>query len=170
MDLQQCTLCLYTPVHTVHTTFIESKFWKLRCSKWEWSFNKLHVHVVHFLTIEISTLSFLFSTWCIHIIEVFTWREFSPFLSPALDSWARFFPTKVLFHVNDYREPMVIFTAWTKLYSIKYFCDVRVAGLGKIFVQRKFWLYGNYTTNNNIFNARSFCNTCTCTVTVYVQC
>ena len=40
--------------------------------------------------------------------------------------------------VNDYIEPVVTFTAWVKICSAKYFCNVRVAGLGEIFVQQKF--------------------------------
>ena len=32
--------------------------------------------------------------------------------------------------VNDYKEPMVIFTTWTKIYFAKYFLNARVAGLG----------------------------------------
>ena len=31
-----------------------------------------------------------------------------------------------LFHVNDYIDPMVIFTAWVKIYSMKYFCNARL--------------------------------------------
>ena len=37
--------------------------------------------------------------------------------------------------VNDYIEPVVIFTAWVKIYSTKYFCN---AWAGQIFVQWKF--------------------------------
>ena len=40
--------------------------------------------------------------------------------------------------VNDYIEPVVTSTAWVKICSAKYFCNVRVAGLGEIFVQQKF--------------------------------
>ena len=42
--------------------------------------------------------------------------------------------------LNDYIEYniMVTFTALTKIYSIEYFCNTTVPGLGKIFVQRKF--------------------------------
>ena len=45
-------------------------------------------------------------------------------------SWAKF-----LSHVNDDIEPMVTFTARVKIYSTKYLCNARGAGLGKIFVQ-----------------------------------
>ena len=31
-----------------------------------------------------------------------------------------------LSHVNDYVDPMVIFTAWVKIYSMKYFCNARL--------------------------------------------
>ena len=43
-----------------------------------------------------------------------------------------------LSHVNDYIEPMVTFTTWAKVYSAKYFCNARVAGLCEIFVEQKF--------------------------------
>ena len=33
---------------------------------------------------------------------------------------------------------MVTFTALAKIYSSEYFCNARVAGIGEIFVQRKF--------------------------------
>ena len=32
---------------------------------------------------------------------------------------------------------MTIFTAWVKIYSTEYFCNAKVAGLGKFFVQQK---------------------------------
>ena len=35
-------------------------------------------------------------------------------------------------HVSGYIEPMA---TWVKNYSMKYFCNARVGGLGKIFVQ-----------------------------------
>ena len=40
--------------------------------------------------------------------------------------------------VNDYIEDMATFTALAKIYSTEYFCNVEVAGLGEIFIQRKF--------------------------------
>ena len=49
-----------------------------------------------------------------------------------------FFPVKFLSHVNDYIEPMVIFTTWAKMYSSEYFCNARVAGLDELFVLQKF--------------------------------
>ena len=49
-----------------------------------------------------------------------------------------FYPANFLSRVNDYIEPMVIFTAWVKFYFAKYFCNARVAELGEIFVQRIF--------------------------------
>ena len=35
---------------------------------------------------------------------------------------------------NDYIEDMATFTTLVKIYSIEYFCNTKVAGLGKIFV------------------------------------
>ena len=35
--------------------------------------------------------------------------------------------------VNDYIEHMVAFTVLAKFYSIEYFCNTKVPGLGKIF-------------------------------------
>ena len=45
---------------------------------------------------------------------------------------------------NDYRENMATSTTLAKIYSTKYFCNAKVAGLGKIFVQQKFpaiWIW-----------------------------
>ena len=39
--------------------------------------------------------------------------------------------------VNDYIEDMATFTALMKIYSTEYFCNVKAAGLGEIFVQKK---------------------------------
>ena len=36
--------------------------------------------------------------------------------------------------VNDYIEDMATFTALAKIYSIEYFCNTKVSGLGEIFV------------------------------------
>ena len=49
-----------------------------------------------------------------------------------------FYPVNSLSHIDDYTEDMTTFTALAKIYSGKYFCNTRVAGIGKIFVQRKF--------------------------------
>ena len=38
-----------------------------------------------------------------------------------------------LSRVNDYIEPMAIFTTWVKFYSTEYFCTARVGGLDKIY-------------------------------------
>ena len=40
--------------------------------------------------------------------------------------------------VNDYIEDMATFTTLAKIYSTEYFCNTKVAGLGKIFIKRKF--------------------------------
>ena len=42
-----------------------------------------------------------------------------------------------LSHIDDYTKDMATFTALVKIYSGKYFCNARVAGIGEIFVQRK---------------------------------
>ena len=45
-----------------------------------------------------------------------------------------------LFCVKDSIEDVATFTALVKnyMYSTKFFCNIKVAGLGKIFIQRKF--------------------------------
>ena len=52
--------------------------------------------------------------------------------------WRNFYRMNFLSCVNDYIEDMVTFTALAKIYSTEYFCNTKVAGLGEIFVQRKF--------------------------------
>ena len=52
--------------------------------------------------------------------------------------WRNFLSCKFLSCVNDYIEDMATFTALVKIYSTKYFCNTKVAGLGEIFVKRKF--------------------------------
>ena len=38
---------------------------------------------------------------------------------------------------------MVILTTWAKIYSTEFFCNAKVARLGKLFLSREnFWLYG----------------------------
>ena len=49
-----------------------------------------------------------------------------------------FIPQLCLSRVNDYTEPMAIFTSWVKVYSAKYSV---MQGLGKIFSGEKLWLY-----------------------------
>ena len=59
-------------------------------------------------------------------------RKFSPILPPALVGES--FIHKFLSCINDYVEDMVqTFTALAKIYSTKYFCNTKVAGLGEIF-------------------------------------
>ena len=46
---------------------------------------------------------------------------------------------KLLCHVNDYIEPVVIYIAWMQFYSAKFSIYIaRVAGLCEVFVQRNF--------------------------------
>ena len=52
--------------------------------------------------------------------------------------WRNFLSCKFLSCVNDYIEDMATFTALVKIYSTKYFCNTKVAGLGEIFVKRNF--------------------------------
>ena len=60
----------------------------------------------------------------------------------SLLSLANFYPVNCF---NDNMEPMAIVTAWTKIYSTKYFHNVRLTGLYKKFVQQKFSaVHGNY--------------------------
>ena len=54
-------------------------------------------------------------------------------------SLAKFFlSVNFLSRDNDYIEDMATFTALAKIYSTEYFCNAKVAGIGEIFVQRKF--------------------------------
>ena len=55
-------------------------------------------------------------------------------------SLVKFLFTNFLSCVNDYVEDMATFTTLMKNYSTKSFCNAKVAGLGKFFAQRKFWL------------------------------
>ena len=57
-------------------------------------------------------------------------------------TWANFLSREFLSRIDDYTEDMVTFTALVKIYSSEYFCNARVAGIGEIFIQWKFWLYG----------------------------
>ena len=49
-----------------------------------------------------------------------------------------FYPTNFLSCIDDYTEDMATFTTLAKIYSSEYFCNAREAGIGKIFVLRKF--------------------------------
>ena len=71
--------------------------------------------------------------------EIFARRKFSP-ISPSALYWRNFYCVNFLscVYVNDYIEDMATFTALAKIYSTEYFCNTKVAGLGEIFVQRKF--------------------------------
>ena len=73
------------------------------------------------------------------IIEISTRRKFSPLLPPGLVG-ENFYSENLLSHVNDYIEHniMATFTVLVKIYSIQYFCNTKVLGLGEIFFQRKF--------------------------------
>ena len=48
--------------------------------------------------------------------------------------WRNFYHTNFLSYINDYIEDMATFTALVKIYSIDYFCNTKVSGLGEIFV------------------------------------
>ena len=48
--------------------------------------------------------------------------------------WRKYCSANFLSCVNDYIEHMTTFTVLVKIYSIKYFCNTKVPGLGKIFV------------------------------------
>ena len=50
---------------------------------------------------------------------------------------AKFLLYEFLSCVTKYIEDMVSFTALAKICSTEYFCNTKVAGIGKIFVQRK---------------------------------
>ena len=51
----------------------------------------------------------------------------------------KFYPMNLLSCVNDYIEPVATFTAWANIYSTKYFCNSKVAGM---FVQQKILAVG----------------------------
>ena len=52
----------------------------------------------------------------------------------------KIFSVNFLSRDNDYIEHicMATFTILAEIYSIKYFCDTKVPGLGEIFAQQKF--------------------------------
>ena len=50
-------------------------------------------------------------------------------------------------YASDYIEPMVMFIAWTKMYSAKYFCNAWVSVLGEILSSENFWLHGKKYTS-----------------------
>ena len=58
----------------------------------------------------------------------------------------RFFcPANVSSHIDDYIEPIVIFTTWVKIYSAEYFCNAGVynwVGWGKLLSSENFQVYG----------------------------
>ena len=56
--------------------------------------------------------------------------------------------------VNSYIEHMVIFTVLAKIYSIEYFCNTMVAGLGKFLSSENIQLYGNCTNYLPVFDFR----------------
>ena len=64
----------------------------------------------------------------------FCLKNFFAFSPPAL-TCKIFNPMKCLSQVNDYIEPIAIFITWMKIYSTKYICNARAAGLGGILVQ-----------------------------------
>ena len=49
-----------------------------------------------------------------------------------------FYHANFLSCIDDYTEDMATFTTLAKIYSSEYFCNAMVAGIGEIFVQRKF--------------------------------
>ena len=53
-----------------------------------------------------------------------------PFFAPCFHG-RNFSPVNFLCCVNDFTEPMVISTAWAKIYSAKYLCNARVGVLTK---------------------------------------
>ena len=68
---------------------------------------------------------------------MFARRNFHQF--HHLLAWAKFLSHEFfLSGIDDYTEDMVTFTALAKTYSSEYFCNARIAGIGEIFVQRKF--------------------------------
>jgi hypothetical protein len=47
----------------------------------------------------------------------------------------KFYHANFLSHVKDYIEDMVTFSALAKIFSTKFFCNTKVAGLGEIFIE-----------------------------------
>ena len=54
-----------------------------------------------------------------------------------------FYPANFLSRIDDYTEDMATFSTLTKIYSSEYFCNARVAGIGKILASENFRLYGS---------------------------
>ena len=70
-------------------------------------------------------------------MEIFARRKYSPISPPALigeNFITLIFCPLLMISIED----MATFTALAKIYSSKFFCNTKVAGLGEIFVQRKF--------------------------------
>ena len=67
------------------------------------------------------------------IARKFCLEEICTFFTPCSLGYILFHEYFV--HLNYYTEPMVIFTAWAKIYSAKYISNARDAELGEIFVQ-----------------------------------
>ena len=63
--------------------------------------------------------------------------------------WRKFLSVNFLSCVKDYIEGVVtlIITSLANIYSIKYFCNAKVAGLGEIFVQQNLRLHGTSLCN-----------------------
>ena len=66
-------------------------------------------------------------------MEIFARRKFSPISLFVLIG--EILSCEFFVLIDDYIEDMAIFTALAKIYSTKYFCNTKVAGLGEIFVQ-----------------------------------
>ena len=64
------------------------------------------------------------------------WENFRQFRH--LLSLAKFLSHEYFVLCSDYIEDMATFTILAKIYSIKYFCNTKISGLGEIFVKRKF--------------------------------
>ena len=69
---------------------------------------------------------------------LYTWKlsKFSPLATHS--HWLNLYHTNILSCVNDCTKDMVTLIALAKIYSTNSYFNTKVAGLGEIFVQRKF--------------------------------
>ena len=74
-------------------------------------------------------MSYNYAFTCIHCKNIHQEKIFANFVTYS--RWQNFIH-ELLSCANDHIEDMVTFTALLKIYSAEYFCNTKVAGLGKI--------------------------------------
>ena len=122
----------------------------------------LIVHILHSgkLSREKTFTNFaVWELWNVHLYFLLIHESFSLKYFPLfLLSLEKFDHATVLSCVKDCIEDMVTFVTLAKNFSTKYFCNTKVARLGKIFIQQTFSRIYMYTVSNqyNICYRRLF--------------